>query len=116
MKLSISCKCSLPLSVYDSFSSCGRRTYDDEDEGEDIRLGHDPSDIPPAGASEFAVGDDEEEEEAAAGQGESSDQSEEARMWAQSKRDSPSKRSDRYRDDDLDDRHVWESKDTHEEN
>ncbi|KAL8762528.1 MAG: hypothetical protein Q9184_001488 [Pyrenodesmia sp. 2 TL-2023] len=55
------------------------RAYDDEDEGEDIRVGHDPADVPPAGASELAVGDDEEEE-AAAGPGESSNQSEEARI------------------------------------
>ena len=42
-----------------------RRTYEDEDEGEDIRQGFDPGDIPAASAagSEFAVGEDEEDEE-----------------------------------------------------
>ncbi|KAG6991381.1 hypothetical protein G7Y79_00052g087210 [Physcia stellaris] len=41
------------------------RTYGDEDEGEQIREGFDPSEIPATSApsAEFAVGDDEDEEE-----------------------------------------------------
>ena len=42
-----------------------RRTYEDEDEGEDIREGFDPSEIPATSApsAEFAIDDDEEEQE-----------------------------------------------------
>lgn len=46
-------------------STYNRRTYEDEDEGEDIREGFDPSEIPATSApsAEFAIDDDEEEQE-----------------------------------------------------
>ena len=88
------------------------RTYDDEDEGEDIRDGFDPSKVPPAGASKFAVGDEEDEEEAV-GSEEQASQSDEAQVWAQGEPKNDSSRQDasRERYDDLDDRHVWKSRD-----
>ena len=51
--------CSGLCSIY------SRRTYEDEDEGEDIREGFDPSKIPATSApsAEFAIDDDEEEQE-----------------------------------------------------
>ena len=37
--------------------------YGDEDQGEALRSGFQPNEEPPAGVSNFAVGDDEEEDE-----------------------------------------------------
>lgn len=65
-----------------------RRTYDDEDQGDAIRHGFEPSEVPMEIASEFAVGDDEEE--------------------SNHQRTSPPNASS-Y--DEFDDRHVWNKPD-----
>lgn len=108
MRQSISCKSPLDVLVHSNISSYARRVYDDEDEGEDIRHGHEPSDIPPAGASEFAVGEEEEDDDA--GEGEAGNGSDEARTWSRSERSSSPPGVGKYHDA-LDDRHVWDSKD-----
>ena len=89
------------------------RAYDDEDEGEDIRHGFDPSEVPPAGASNFAIEDDEENEGAS---DEQASQSSDAQMWAQQKASDTGRRNDASRKpyEDLDDGHVWKSKDRDE--
>lgn len=89
------------------------RAYDDEDEGEDIRHGFDPSEIPPAGASNFAIEDDEEDEGASE---EQTSQSSDAQMWAQQKASDDGSGDDASRKpyEDLDDGHVWKSKDRDE--
>lgn len=89
------------------------RAYDDEDEGEDIRLGFDPSEVAPAGASNFAIEDDEEEE---AGSEEQARPSNDTQMWAQREPSDDGSRHDASRKhyDDLDDRHVWKSRDKDE--
>ena len=69
---------------------CNRRTYGDGDEGEDIREGFDPSEIPATSApsAEFAIEDDDDE------------QQEEVDLD-----NSRNKSSARYGE--LDDRNVW---------
>lgn len=89
MKRSFSCKSLFWPPITGILLSSVSRTYNDNDEVEDIRHGFDPSEIPPAGASEFAVGDDEEDE---AGQEE---------------------QNKHYGD--LDDREVWKSRDEDEQ-
>ena len=37
--------------------------YDDDDEGTAVRSGFEPSEIPPAEVSEFAIGEDDDAEE-----------------------------------------------------
>lgn len=98
-----------------------RRAYDDEDEGEDIRIGHDPDEVPPAGASEFAVADDDDDEDKGdteTGQQNPKHHSDEAQTWSrrseQEQDSGPTEADNRYQDD-MDDRHVWGSKDTHHE-
>lgn len=118
MRMSPSITCESPFNAWfqgKSLHSC-RRTYSDEDEGEDIRHGFDPSRIPPAGASEFAVGDEDEDEdeEDEAGHEEPRHQSDEARTWSQEEHGIRPTGAGKYRED-LDDRHIWDSKDTHEE-
>ncbi|KAL8803088.1 MAG: hypothetical protein Q9182_003401 [Xanthomendoza sp. 2 TL-2023] len=94
------------------------RTYNDEDEGEEIRHGFDPSKIPPAGASEFAVGeeeddddDDEEHEEEGAWSQEQAKESDESRTWAQREDGYGSSLHSRSNTGygNLDDRQVWRS-------
>ena len=62
------------------------RPYNDEDQGEDIRQGFDPSKIP-AVQSEFAVGDEDDEDEEAG------------------------RNKQNHHCGDLDDRDVWGSRD-----
>ncbi|KAI4255938.1 MAG: hypothetical protein LQ352_002323 [Teloschistes flavicans] len=59
------------------------RTYDDEDEGEDIRHGFDPSNIQPVGGSEFAIDDDEDdqEEDGRDRQGQDYGELDDSRVW-----------------------------------
>lgn len=109
MKQSIMCEFPLDLLFRSSISLCASRAYSDEDEGEEIRHGFDPSLIPPAGASEFAVGEDEEEE------AELENQSNEAHEWRQSTHEDSHSGTGKYNSD-MNDRHVWNSRDEHEEN
>jgi hypothetical protein len=68
-----------------------RRTYGgDSEQGEDIRSGFEPSEIPPADVPEFAVGDEEEDEDS---------------------EDSKARRSPSYGN--LAERNVWDSPDDH---
>ncbi|KAI4243248.1 MAG: hypothetical protein L6R40_003616 [Gallowayella cf. fulva] len=97
------------------------RAYDDEDEGQDIRQGFDPSKVPAAGASEFAVGEDDEEDEEEHQQkaepGEQVNESDEARTWAQRDHsdDGSARAESSGRYGNLDDGQVWGSRDRQDE-
>jgi hypothetical protein len=66
-----------------------RRTYDDEDQGEAIREGFEPNDLPIAAPSDFAVGEDEDDDDGSSSRG-----------------------RDPQPIEGLDDRHVWDDSGT----
>ena len=61
-----------------------RRTYDDEDQGEDIRTGFEPTNVPAAESSDFAVGDDEDDEGAATSGQRSYEDLDDSNVWSRS--------------------------------
>ena len=79
------------LVVSTSNQTFGRRTYDDEDQGETHRGGFEPTNHSTEGVAEFAVGEDEDEDD-----NNDNNERDEHR---------PSSSSAAYGD--LDDRHVW---------
>ena len=87
------------------------RTYEDEDEGEVIREGFEPSRINPASGSDFAIGDDDDEP---GNVGKMHEDSEEAQQWGKSNRKHKDAPGVAHAYDTLDDRHVWEAKDRDE--
>ena len=75
-----------------------------------MREGFEPAKINPTSDSDFAVGDDDDEP---GNVGKMREDSEEAQQWGESnsqRRKKSTQNSDAYGN--LDDRHVWESKDS----
>lgn len=84
------------------------RTYDDEDEGETVREGFEPSKLNPASSSSFAIDNDDDER---ANVGKMHEESEEAQHWDEGEDQDEGEPSPKAKYGSLDDRHVWNSKD-----
>jgi len=86
------------------------RAYDDEDEGEVVRQGFEPSKLNLGSDSDFAIGDGDDEPQNV---GKMQAKSEDAKEWDNGQGEDPESSSPKANTKygTLDDRHVWDAKD-----
>ncbi|KZF23453.1 DUF300-domain-containing protein [Xylona heveae TC161] len=93
------------------------RTYPDSDQGEEIRAGFDPSEVPPLqnqGESAFAIQDEDEDDDSSAQDDEGED-SDEARQWKQTRPQTDMQTRNTHYGSFYDERNAWGNVSEHDD-